>query len=127
VPTFGTARPFGVDNPPFGSDSPEQAPAASVPWWNPAADASVDPDTDSVLVAGVPVAKGSHVLLRPGRSSDAQDRFLDGMAATVHAVVHDVDGGVHVAVSVDGDPAAEMQLAHGRFRYFRPEELEVAP
>ena len=39
--------------------------------------------------------------------------------------VHDVDGEVHVAVSVDGDPAAELQLAHGRFRYFRPDEIEV--
>jgi hypothetical protein len=78
-----------------------------------------------VLVAGVPVAKGSHVVLRPGPGGDVQDRFLAGMAATVQAVVHDVDGGVHVAVSVDGDPAAEMQLAHGRFRYFRPDELEV--
>jgi len=26
---------------------------------------------------------------------------------------------------VDGDPAAELQIAHGRFRYFRPDELEV--
>ncbi len=121
-----SARPTdGI--PVFGGDSADVIPPESVPWWNPAADSSVDPDTDSVLVAGVPVAKGSHVVLRPGRGSDAQDRFLDGMAATVHAVVHDVDGGVHVAVSVDGDPAAEMQLAHGRFRYFRPEELEVLP
>lgn len=126
VPTFGTSRPFGTDNPAFGADSPEQLPAASVPWWTPAADASVNPDTDSVLVDGTAVAKGSHVVLRPRRSADAQDLFLDGRGATVHAVVHDVDGGVHVAVSVDGDPAAEMQLAHGRFRYFRPDELEVA-
>lgn len=113
--------------PVFGGDGPDVIPPASVPWWDPGADASVDPDTDAVLVAGVPVAKGSHVLLRPRRGADAQDRFLDGLAATVHAVVHDVDGGVHVAVSVDGDPAAELQLAHGRFRYFGPDELEPAP
>jgi hypothetical protein len=111
----------------FGGDSTDVVPPESVPWWDPGADASVDPDTDSVPVRGGPVAKGSHVVLRPGRAADAQDRFLDGMGATVHAVVHDVDGGVHVAVSVDGDPAAELQLAHGRFRYFRPDELEVIP
>jgi hypothetical protein len=64
-------------------------------------------------------------VLRPGPGGDVQDRFLDGASATVHAVVHDVDGGVHVAVSVDGDPAAELQIAHGRFRYFRPDELEA--
>jgi hypothetical protein len=34
---------------------------------------------------------------------------------------------VHIAVSVDGDPAAEMQLAHGRFRYFGPDEIEAIP
>ena len=116
--------------PVFGADSPSQLPPERLPWWDPGADSSVDPDTDSVPVGGVPVAKGSPVVLHPGRtgdgrSSDAQDRFLDGMRATVQAVVHDVDGGVHVAVSVDGDPAAEMQLAHGRFRYFRPDELEA--
>jgi hypothetical protein len=111
--------------PVFGADSADVLPPASVPWWDPAADSSVDPDTDAVLVGGVQVAKGSSVVLRPGRSSDAQDRFLEGMAATVQAVVHDVDGGVHVAVSIDGDPGAEMQLAHGRFRYFRPDEIEV--
>jgi hypothetical protein len=112
-----------------GADSPAEQPPDQVPWWNPAADAAVDPESDSVLVGGVPVAKGSHVLLWPGHSGnvrgDVQDQFLTGMRATVHAVVHDVDGGVHVAVSVDGDPAAEMQLAHGRFRYFRPDELEA--
>jgi hypothetical protein len=120
---------FNVTSPVYGADSPAELPPASVPWWDPGADTSVDPETDSVLVDGVPVAKGSSVVLRPGRSGavqgDAQDRFLDGMSATVHAVVHDVDGGVHIAVSVDGDPAAEMQLAHGRFRYFRPHEIEV--
>ena len=99
--------------------------AAEVPWWDPGADASVDPETDSVLVGGVPVAKGSRVVLRPRPGGDVQDRFLDGLPATVHAVLHDVDGEVHVAVSVDGDPAAELQVAHGRFRYFRPDEVEV--
>jgi len=123
VPAFPT--PSAADGPTFGADSADTRPPERTPWWNPGADAAVDPDTDSVLVGDVPVARGSAVLLRPGRSSDAQDRFLAGMRATVQAVVHDVDGGVHVAVSVDGDPAAELQLAHGRFRYFRPDELEV--
>ena len=96
-----------------------------VPWWDPGADASVHPETDAVLIGDVPVAKGSRVLLRPRPGGDVQDRFLAGMAATVQAVLHDVDGEVHVAVSVDGDPAAELQVAHGRFRYFHPDEIEV--
>jgi len=101
--------------------------ATDVPWWDPGADTSVDPETDAVLVGGTPVAKGSTVLLRPRPGGDAQDRFLDGLQATVHAVLHDVDGEVHVAVSVDDDPAAELQVAHGRFRYFHPDEIEVVP
>ena len=109
----------------FGADSPADRPPELLPWWDPAQDAAVDPDTDTTMVGDVPVAKGSQVVLRPGRGGDIQDRFLDGMRATVQAVVHDVDGRVHVAVSVDGDPGAEMQLAHGRFRYFRPDELEA--
>jgi len=108
---------------PAGADDPDALPPASTPWWDPAADASVDPDTDSVLVGHVPVARGSAVVLRPGPGTDAQDTFLAGLRATVEAVVHDVEGGVHVAVSVDDDPAAA--LSHGRFRYFRPDELEV--
>jgi hypothetical protein len=115
---------FDTSSAAFGADSPAEQPPEQLPWWDPGQDAAVDPDTDSVLVGDVPVAKGSHVVLRPGRGGDVQDRFLEGMRATVQAVVHDVDGGVHVAVSVDGDPGAEMQLAHGRFRYFHPDELE---
>ena len=100
--------------------------ATDAPWWDPGADVSVDPETDSVLVGGTPVARGSRVLLRPRPGGDVQDLFLAGLPATVQAVLHDVDGEVHVAVSVDGDPAAELQVAHGRFRYFQPDEIEVA-
>ena len=95
------------------------------PWWDPGADASVDPETDSVLIAGVKVAKGSRVLLTPGmKRTDAQDMFLAGRTATVAAVLLDVDGDTHVAVTLDDDPGADIAIAHGRFRYFDPDELE---
>jgi hypothetical protein len=95
------------------------------PWWDPGADTSVDPDTDSVVIAGVKVAKGSKVVLTMGgkRRTDAQDMFLDGRTATVAAVLLDVDGGTHVAVTLDDDPGADIAIAHGRFRYFAPDEL----
>ncbi|MFR9805925.1 hypothetical protein ACL02T_27090 [Pseudonocardia sp. RS010] len=121
------ADPIPTLHTPAGGDGPDVTPPDRLPWWDPAADAAVDPDHDTALVDGVPVAKGSAVVLRPRPGADAQDAFLAGLRATVRAVVHDVDGAVHVAVSVDGDPAAQLQLAHGRFRYFRPEELEVVP
>ena len=63
--------------------------------------------------------------MRPGsRRADAQDLFLAGRPAQVEAVLNDVDGQVHVAVSPDDDPAADLQRSHGRFLYFAPDELE---
>ena len=38
-----------------------------LPWWEPAVDASVNPWEDAIQIAGVAVAKGSRVRLRPGR------------------------------------------------------------
>jgi hypothetical protein len=96
-----------------------------VPWWDPGSDSSVSPETDHVTVAGIRVARGSRVLMRPGsRRADAQDLFLAGRTATVEAVLHDVDGQVHVAVSPEQDPAADLQRSHGRFLYFAPDEIE---
>ncbi len=99
-------------------------PPPDAPWWDPAADARVDPDTDTVLVAGQRVGRGSTVRLRPRRRADAQDMFFAGRRATVAAIVHDVDGAVHVAVTVDDDPAADLLDATGRFHYFAPDEVE---
>jgi hypothetical protein len=53
--------------------------------------------------------------------------FLAGRRATVQAVLLDVDGETHLAVALDDDPAADLQVAHGRFRYFSPDEVEPVP
>jgi hypothetical protein len=97
------------------------------PWWDPASDQSVDPWTDSVLVRGVDVAQGSAVRLHPSGQADAQDMFLDGRRGTVAGVFADVDGGVHLAVTLDDDPAARELNWQGRYLYFRPEEVEPLP
>jgi hypothetical protein len=106
----------------------EQAqPAETSPWWDPERDAEFDPDTDVVLIGGVPVGKGSPVTLRPGsKRADAQDMFLDGRPATVAAVLFDVDGSTHLAVSLDDlDSLADGVFhPHGRFLYFAPDEVE---
>jgi hypothetical protein len=79
------------------------------------------------MVEGVSVGAGSRVVLRPGlRRSDAQDLFLHGRTALVEAVLHDVDGAVHLAVTVEGDPGAEVRREQGRFLYFQPDELAPA-
>jgi len=97
----------------------------SVPWWDPGSDASVSPESDHTLIAGVRVARGSRVVMRPGaRRADAQDLFLAGRSALVEAVFHDVDGHVHLAVTPEDDPAADLQRGHGRFLYFAPDEVE---
>ncbi|MGH3406019.1 MAG: hypothetical protein ACRDRJ_26495 [Streptosporangiaceae bacterium] len=96
-----------------------------VPWWDPGSDSTVSPETDHVLVGGVRVARHSRVVMRPGaRRADAQDLFLAGREAIVEAVLHDVDGQVHLAVLPVDDPASDLQRQHGRFLYFAPDEVE---
>jgi hypothetical protein len=107
--------------------APPDVTSPDTPWWDPGADASVDPARDRVMVEGVSVGAGSRVVLRPGlRRSDAQDLFLHGRTALVEAVLHDVDGAVHLAVTVEGDPGAEVRREQGRFLYFQPDELAPA-
>jgi hypothetical protein len=98
----------------------------SAPWWDPGSDSSVSPETDHVMLNGVKVARGSRVILRPGaRRADAQDLFLAGREADVEAVLFDVDGQVHVAVTLISDPLEqELQRIQGRFLYFSPDEIE---
>jgi hypothetical protein len=96
------------------------------PWWDPASDAGFDPAHDRVVVDGRSVGAGSRVELRPGlRHTDAQDLFLQGRTAVVEAVLHDVDGAVHLAVTVEGDPGADIRREQGRFLYFQPDEVMV--
>jgi hypothetical protein len=127
LPDLGTFDPYAelVREPVPGKDP-------SVPWWDPAADASVNPDTDSILIQGVSVSKGAKVVLRPGRNldepggarrvTDAQDLFYDGRVAIVQAVIFDVDGDEYLACSLADVP--DIDLAHGRFLYFRPSEVD---
>jgi hypothetical protein len=49
--------------------------------------------------------------------------FLAGREAIVEAVLQDVDGQVHLAVTPTDDPAADLQRNHGRFLYFAPDEV----
>ena len=93
------------------------------PWWDPARDAAVDPGSDTVFIDGVPISRGSRVRVVPLRRADAQDLFFAGKSGRVTGVHFDVDGGTHVAVVLEADPAAELQEWYGRYLYFAPEEL----
>jgi len=126
------ARLHGTIRSPDRSPGRSPRPAAdweepSVPWWDPGADASVSPDTDSVTIGGRPVARGSLVRLRPGaRRADAQDMFLAGRLAEVQAVLYDVEEHPYLAVSLADHPDQDLQIAHGRFLYFMTDEVEPA-
>ena len=82
--------------------------------------------------SGVMLSKGSRVTLRPGRHlddvngarrlTDGQDLFYDGRVAIVQGVFFDVDGAEYLAVSLEDMP--DIDLSHGRFLYFNPEEVE---
>jgi hypothetical protein len=104
---------------------PRTEPVEPTPWWDPASDASVRPELDSVLIEGVPVSKGSRVRIHPSRRADAQDLFFADQDARVTAVISDVDGQVHVAVVLVDDPAGDLHDWYGRYLYFAPEELEL--
>jgi hypothetical protein len=92
-------------------------------WWAAEAAAETTPETDSVLIGGTRVARGSRVRLHPSRRADAQDMFLTGQEARVSAVHVDLDGETHVAVVLVDDPAAELHDWYGRYLYFAPDEL----
>ena len=109
------------------AEAREDGGTGEVPWWDPEADQSVSPSTDSVLVAGQRLARGNLVTLRPGaRRADAQDMFLVGRTALVEAVLLDVDDQPYLAVTLTDDPAADLHASHGRFLYFSPDEVEPA-
>ena len=129
IPEFGTGAdgvPVFGEHRPFGEEFADRRPAEPSPMWDPADDPSVNPDTDTVTIGGVPVAKGAKVRLRPGaRRSDAQDMFLAGKVADVQAVFHDLEDKMFLAVTLEEDPNADLQIEHGRFFYFSPDEVEA--
>jgi len=83
------------------------------------------PEKATVEVGGRSVSRGTRVRLTPTRRADSMDLFLAGRTAVVEAVHHDVENRVYVAVTVEDDPAADIQGRVGRFFYFYPDELEL--
>ena len=105
-------------------DVPAAAPSGPSAYWDPDAEADVDPFADRVWVGAVPVGNGTRVRLRPARRADAHDLFLTGREALVKGVFQDFDGNTQVAVSVLDDDDTELHLGHGRYLFFYPDEVE---
>jgi hydrogenase maturation protease len=88
------------------------------------------PGPETLVVAGVELRRGSLVRLRPRAGADVFDLVLAGKLAVVEAIEQDLEGSVHLVVTVADDPGRDLgiasQLAH-RF-FFAPAEVEpIAP
>ena len=83
------------------------------------------PGPDTVLVDGVELRRRSRVRLKPSETADVWDRALAGRAASVEAIVEDLEGNVQLAVSVDDDPGRDLGTRR-RF-FFSPAEVEPLP
>ncbi len=96
----------------------------SFPWWDPAADAEVDPDDRHRAIDGVPVGKGSLVRVHPSPARRRPGPVLRRPGGPGHRGAADVDGETHVALVLVDDPAADLHDWYGRYLYFAPDELE---
>jgi hydrogenase maturation protease len=84
------------------------------------------PGIESVTVDGVEVRAGSRVVLRPAPGGDIMDLALADRVAVVEALEQDVDGRVHLAVTLEDDPGRDLGEARflGHRFFFPPEEVE---
>src|SRR3954470_23803456 len=77
------------------------------------------PPPRTVNVAGVDIGRGSRVVLRPRAGGDVFGAAMAGMVATVEALHADLDGKVHVAVTLEDDPGRELgEDRHPGHRFF---------
>jgi hydrogenase maturation protease len=79
-----------------------------------------------VVAGGAELRRGSRVRLRPRPGGDVLDLALDGRAAVVEAIEQDMEGVVHLAVTVEDDPGRELgeRRQPGHRFFFSPEEVE---
>ncbi|GAA2722254.1 MULTISPECIES: hydrogenase maturation protease [Streptomyces] len=78
----------------------------------------------TVVVAGVRLGRGSTVRLRPLHRTDVLDLALTGRTAEVEAVEEDMEGRVHLVVSLHGDAGRDFATGLGHRFFFAPEEVE---
>ncbi len=78
-----------------------------------------------IEVDGVVFRRGQTVVVRQGLESTAHDAMLVGRSVTVERILVDYDDEVHLAVTIDGDPAQDLMRETGRYMFFRPHEVEA--
>jgi hydrogenase maturation protease len=84
------------------------------------------PAPRSVEAAGVEIGRGSRVVLRPRAGGDVFGEAMAGMVATVEAIHADLEGKVHLAVTLEDDPGRELgeKRRPGHRFFFSPDEVE---
>jgi hydrogenase maturation protease len=102
-----------------------EPPQADVHGASPAPPCSGSPRT--VTVDGVTLMRGSRVRLRPGRRGDVFDLALTGRHALVDAVEEDMEGRLHVVVTLEADEGRHFTTSLGHRFFFAPDEIEPAP
>lgn len=65
-------------------------------------------------------------ILESVRRTDAQDALFVGRIGRVEKVMQDVSGESFLALTLEDDPAAELNRGFGRFLYYRLDEVEPA-
>ena len=80
----------------------------------------------TVTIAGVQVGPGSRVVLRPRAGGDMFDVALAGKVAVVESIEQDMEGQVHLAVTLEEDPGRDLGQARqpGHRFFFSAEEAE---
>jgi hydrogenase maturation protease len=84
------------------------------------------PPPRTVMAAGSEIGRGSRVVLRPRAGGDVFGTAMAGMVATVEAIHEDLEGKVHLAVTLEDDPGRELGEARrpGHRFFFSPDEVE---
>jgi hypothetical protein len=80
---------------------------------------------DRVEADGKVFTRGGKVVLRPGPEADLHARLAAGRTATVERIYVDLDGKVHLGVTIDGDPGQELMRETNRLLFFFAPEVEA--
>jgi hypothetical protein len=100
------------------------SPAKQEEFWDPLAEKR---ELEKALSAGIELRPGDRVRLHPRGSADIFDIALAGRTATIASIEQDFENRIHLAVTIDDDPGADLGLTGkpGHRFFFGPDEVEV--